>query len=55
MTFQIDGGTELPPPDHNISARQFTFRALYQANLPINDYFYLKIKAVWKNVKNSYD
>jgi hypothetical protein len=55
MTFTIDDSNELPTPDHNYSARSFTFRALYQNNLPLNDYFYLKIKAVWKHVKNPFD
>jgi hypothetical protein len=53
MTFTIDlEGVSLTSGDHNVTDRSFTLRASYQSNLPINDYFYLKIKAVWRVPKS---
>ncbi|TNV87566.1 hypothetical protein FGO68_gene5423 [Halteria grandinella] len=54
MVFSIDlDGVSLSGGDHNSSAQTFTLRSQYQVNLPINQYFYLKIKAVWKVPKSS--
>lgn len=55
MVFSIDGVGDLSSAEHNIARKSFTLKSLYQSSLPINDYFYLKVRAYWKNIKNSYD
>jgi hypothetical protein len=57
MTFSIEmtGVTISATADHNKNGRSFNLRSIYQANLPLNEYFYLKVKGIWKNTKDSSD
>jgi len=55
MVFSIEGVGDLSSGEHNIAKKSFTLKSLYQSSLPINDYFYMKVRAYWKNTKNQYD
>ena len=56
MEFIIDGRDDiLPASDNNVTARRFILKNLYQSNLPINKYFYMRVKGVWKNTWNVFD
>ena len=51
MTFTIENdNVRLSNGDHNSKDKTYTLRTIYQTNLPLNEVFYLKIKATWKNV-----
>ena len=54
MTFTLDNyGITLSSSDHNKNDKTFTLRATQQGNLPLNEYFYFKIKGVWRSVSDS--
>ena len=56
MTFIIENeGVSLSSGDHNTKDRTYTLRTIQQGNLPLNEYFYLKIKGIWRNTKSLTD
>lgn len=56
MTFEIDiAGISLSTSDHNRNAKAFTLRRTIQSNIPSNDKFFIRIKGVWRNVRNRND
>jgi hypothetical protein len=55
MTFQIDGMRDLSTADHNARNRSFTIKNIFLAEVPVNEYFYVKVRGFWKNTKNQYD
>ncbi|CDW84325.1 rej domain containing protein [Stylonychia lemnae] len=53
MSFSIDiSGVTLLSSDHNREAKTFTLRKQQQSNIPSNDYFYIRIKGVWRSSIN---
>jgi hypothetical protein len=52
MTFQIDGMRDLSTADHNARNRSFTIKNIFLAEVPVNEYFFVKVRGFWKNTKN---
>eukprot|EP00347_Sterkiella_histriomuscorum_P001938 403370091 len=56
LTFSLDiPGVAMSSSDHNAQARTVTIRTTTQSDIPSNDYFYLRIKGVWRNPNNRND
>ncbi len=56
MTFEIDiSGVSLSTRDHNVNAKKFTLRRALQSSILSNDYFFIRIKGVWRNIRNRND
>lgn len=53
--LEAPGAIVLTGLDNDKTARTVTLRSYNQPNLPLNDIFYLKIKAIWRNPSNSGD
>ena len=56
MVFSVDkDGVTLSQGDHNQKDRTFTLRSIAQANIPLNEYFFLKIRGLWRISRTSSD
>lgn len=56
ITFITEDGYSISPSrDHNRNEKKFYLRAIQQSSIPLNDYFYIIVKGVWRNTKNSKD
>eukprot|EP00347_Sterkiella_histriomuscorum_P005949 403354642 len=57
ITFDIDYSDKivLLNTDHNKAQKSFTLRAGVQQNLPLNEYFYIRLKGVWRNSQDRTD
>ncbi len=52
MTFSIENdGVTLSSADHNAKDRTYNLKTIYQTSLPLNEYFFFKIKGVWRNTQ----
>lgn len=57
MTFDIDYSDKISfsSNDHNKDQKTFTLRANVQQYLPLNEYFYFRMKGVWRNQNDKSD
>lgn len=57
LTVDIDYSDKinLLTSDHNQNAQSFTLRAAVQSDLPLNEYFYIRVMGVWQNQNDPAD
>ena len=46
---------DLSTADHNTQKRSFLIKNIFLAEMPVNQYFYVKVRGFWKNTRNSFD
>ncbi|CDW76030.1 UNKNOWN [Stylonychia lemnae] len=57
LTIDIDFSDKITllNSDHDKNLQQFTLRSTQQRYLPLNEYFYIRIKGVWRNQNDNSD